>query len=171
MAVGVVDRLQAVHVEIEDADRALFHDRLRQAIEMAKRSSGAVGILNLDMDGLKPINDTYGHRAGDAAIKAAAERMKASVRKTDTVARMGGDEFAIILAGIRGPADADIQSARLRERVRAPFAFEDRPLSLDVSIGAVIYPHDGGDMMDLLDRADERMYALKRARHAEPPRV
>jgi diguanylate cyclase (GGDEF)-like protein len=147
-------------------NRALFHDRLRQSIEMAKRASTAVGVLNVDMDGLKPINDAHGHRAGDAAIKEAAQRMRASARKTDTVARMGGDEFAIILPNIRGPADADTQSTRLRERVRAPFEFEGRALSLDVSIGAVIFPHDGSNMLELLDRADERMYEMKRAKRA-----
>lgn len=147
-------------------NRALFYDRLRQAIQLAQRSSATLGILNLDLDDLKPINDRYGHRAGDAAIREAAERMHRAARRSDTVARVGGDEFAIILPDITSKADADQLGARIVEEMRAPFEFEGRALDLDISVGAAVLPDDGVEMTALIERADQAMYAAKRSRKA-----
>ncbi|MGV2289862.1 sensor domain-containing diguanylate cyclase [Trinickia sp. YCB016] len=159
--------LQATHDALTGLpNRALFYDRLRQAVHVALRGSATLGILNLDMDGLKPINDRYGHRAGDAAICEAARRMSQSARRADTVARVGGDEFAMILHGISGRGDAELQSRRLTENVREPFEFEGQTLDLDVSVGIAILPDDGTDMTALMDQADRAMYEVKRARKA-----
>jgi diguanylate cyclase (GGDEF)-like protein len=159
--------LQATHDALTGLPyRALFYDRLRQAIHVAVRGSGTLGILNLDMDGLKPINDRYGHRAGDAAICEAARRMSKSARRADTVARVGGDEFGMILHGISSRADAELQSRRLTENVREPFEFEGQALDLDVSVGIAILPDDGTEMTALMDQADRAMYQVKRSRKA-----
>jgi diguanylate cyclase (GGDEF)-like protein len=157
--------LQATHDALTGLpNRALFYDRLRQAVHLALRSSSRLGILNIDMDGLKPINDKFGHRAGDAAIRAAAERMHATARRSDTVARVGGDEFGMILQGIHSRADAQAHGERLSREVGAPFEFEGHRLDLGVSVGIAMLPDDGTDMTQLMDHADEAMYAVKRTR-------
>lgn len=157
--------LQATHDALTGLpNRALFYDRLRQSIHQTLRSSGKLGVLNLDMDGLKPINDRFGHRAGDAAIREAAARVKKTSRQADTVARVGGDEFAVILPGIGGRKDAEIQSKRIVDTVGEPFEFEGHALDLGVSVGVAVLPDDGVDMTELIDRADQAMYEVKRAR-------
>jgi diguanylate cyclase len=146
------------------ANRALFYDRLRQSLAYASRHSHQLGILNLDMDGLKPINDQYGHRAGDAAIKELAARIKNISRDSDTVARVGGDEFAIILSRIESRDGAEQQSKRLSESISRPFIFEDKSLPLAASIGLAVFPQDGEQIDTLLEIADVNMYQTKRAR-------
>lgn len=160
--------LQATHDALTGLpNRALFYDRLRQSIDLARRSSGTLGVVNLDMDGLKPINDRYGHRAGDAALREAAQRMASAVRRADTVARVGGDEFAVLLPGIGGRDHAERQSRRLAEAVCGPFAFEGTQLDLGVSVGVALLPEDGTEMTGLIDRADAAMYRMKRERKVE----
>ncbi len=148
-------------------NRALFYDRLRQSVDLAVRSEGGLGVLNLDMDGLKPINDRYGHRAGDAAIRETAARIASNSRRVDTAARVGGDEFAMILPGIDGRSDAEVYSRRIREKVGEPFEFEGQTIELGVSVGVAVLPEDGVEMTRLLDRADQAMYVAKRGKGAE----
>lgn len=145
-------------------NRALFYDRLRQSMHSALRASGRLGILNIDMDGLKPINDGFGHRAGDAALREVATRMQAAVRRSDTVARIGGDEFAVILPNIGTRDDAHAQSTRLARRVGEPFEFDGHALQLGVSVGIAVLPDDGTDMNALIEHADHEMYEAKRMR-------
>lgn len=145
-------------------NRALFYDRLRQSMHTALRANGRLGILNIDMDGLKPINDGHGHRAGDAALREIATRMLGAVRRSDTVARVGGDEFAVILPNVGGRDDVDAQRVRLAQQVGEPFEFEGRPLALGVSVGAALLPDDGTDMNALIEHADQAMYEAKRMR-------
>ncbi|RQR63405.1 GGDEF domain-containing protein [Burkholderia sp. Bp9126] len=145
-------------------NRALFYDRLRQSMHAALRGNARLGILNIDMDGLKPINDVHGHRAGDAALREAATRMMGAVRRSDTVARLGGDEFGVILPNLRTRADAQTQSERLAQTVGAPFEFEGRPLALGVSVGIAMLPDDGTEMNALIEHADQAMYEVKRSR-------
>lgn len=149
------------------ANRSLFFDRLRQCLAHASRHDGRIGVLNLDMDGLKPINDRMGHRAGDAAIREIARRISDASRETDTVARLGGDEFGIILDQISDRSGAERQVRRIAEKIRQPFAFEERDLKLDASIGFAIFPDDAKELEPLIDQADQAMYRVKRARKAE----
>jgi len=145
-------------------NRALFYDRLRQSMHTALRANGRLGILNIDMDGLKPINDGYGHRAGDAALREIATRMAGAVRRSDTVARVGGDEFAVILPNVGNRDAVDAQRARLAQQVSEPFEFDGHPLRLGVSVGIAMLPDDGTDMNTLIEHADQAMYEVKRTR-------
>lgn len=146
------------------ANRALFFDRLRQRIVQAQRNSERFGILNLDMDGLKQINDQFGHRAGDAAIKELAARIKDASRQADTAARIGGDEFGVILFRVDNREGAELASHRFSQRIASPFLFEQRALALNASIGLVVFPDDGTEMDALLEKADQSMYEVKRRR-------
>jgi diguanylate cyclase (GGDEF)-like protein len=156
---------QATHDSLTGlANRALFFDRLRQNLAQAQRNSQRLAILNLDMDGLKPINDQHGHRAGDAALKELASRIKNTSRESDTVARVGGDEFGVILPNIDGYQRASLQSQRLSQHLRSPFQFEGQKFALDASIGFAVFPEDGDALEMLIEKADQSMYEMKRQR-------
>lgn len=146
------------------ANRALFFDRLRQGLVQAKRASQRLAVLFLDMDGLKQINDEHGHRAGDAALKELARRIKEALRQADTAARLGGDEFGIILTQLEHRSGAMLAAQRLVERIERPFLFEHHKLTLAASIGLAFFPDDGEQMDSLLEQADQSMYAEKRLR-------
>lgn len=156
---------QATHDTLTGlANRAMFYDRLRECLARAAREHACCGILNLDMDGLKPINDLLGHRAGDAAIREFAERLKQITRDADTAARLGGDEFGLILSRIESREGALTQAHRISETMRAPFAFEQNDIALDASIGVAVFPEDGEKIETLIDKADQSMYEMKRRR-------
>ena len=146
------------------ANRALFYDRLRQYVTLAQRKSTRLGILNLDMDGLKPINDRLGHRVGDAALCEIANRISRGSRETDTVARIGGDEFGVILADVEDRDGAASIAARISDTIHLPFLFENRTIPLGASIGMAIFPDDGAEVEALIESADQSMYAIKRSR-------
>jgi diguanylate cyclase (GGDEF)-like protein len=146
------------------ANRALFFDRLRHSLPQAERNSERVGVLYLDMDGLKEINDSYGHRAGDAAIKELAVRITHGLRQADTAARLGGDEFGLIITRLTDRSAVMLVIKRLLARINDPFVFEDRLLPLAVSVGLALYPDDGDEIEVLVEKADQSMYADKRSR-------
>jgi diguanylate cyclase (GGDEF)-like protein len=116
------------------------------------------------MDGLKQINDQYGHRAGDAAIKEFASRLKAGSRQSDTIARLGGDEFGIILFQVNTRENAKLCIQRFKEKVEKPFKFDQHELDLCASVGLAIFPEDGNDPDVLVDKADQVMYADKKSK-------
>jgi diguanylate cyclase (GGDEF) domain len=146
------------------ANRALFYDRLRQSLAAARRRACRIGVINVDMDGLKAINDTFGHKAGDAAIMELAERISRASRQSDTVARLGGDEFGIILSEVNGQDSAARHVERVHAEVKQPFRFGDHDLPIDASLGLATFPDDATDMDELLEKADRSMYQVKRAR-------
>ncbi len=147
-------------------NRALFHDRLRTGLTRAARSNHPLALLFLDLDGFKGINDGYGHSAGDELLKQVAVRLTAAVRQVDTVARLAGDEFTIILEQLTtAPQDAEHVAKKVVGAIEAAFEVEGHALNVTVSIGIVIYdPRSEGpvEMSDLLKRADQSMYEVKR---------
>ena len=163
-----IDQLfyQATHDAMTGvANRAMFIDRLRTAIAQSERNKEIAIVLVIDMDGLKYINDTYGHRVGDAAIVEFANRLKLCARHTDTVARLGGDEFGIIVLDLSVDIETMIQ--RIYSTISQPLHFEEQIYPLNGSIGASEYPADSTDINSLLDIADQRMYRVKQQHHIE----
>ncbi|MFW1858398.1 diguanylate cyclase domain-containing protein [Acinetobacter defluvii] len=146
------------------ANRALFLDCLRQGLITAKQNNKKLGVLMIDMDGLKQINDEYGHRLGDTALKEIAERIKKSTRHDDLVARLGGDEFAVILSSVENQALAKTAMNRISETCGLPFVFENIDLKIGASLGLAIFPKDAEGIDQLIECADLNMYEDKRER-------
>jgi len=148
------------------ANRALFMDRLRNEVAQCDRGHQIIGVMMMDMNGLKQVNDTYGHRAGDAVIAEFAHRIQSSARQSDTVARLGGDEFAAILSPVDSSAGIEASLHRFESSIQTPFLFQDNTYQLSASIGVAQCPADSADVHDLLEIADQRMYEVKHEHHA-----
>ncbi len=142
-------------------NRALLNDRLDMAINTAKRRGEKVGILFIDLDRFKNINDSLGHAAGDQILRQTAARLSAAVRTDDTVARLGGDEFVILLPRMRNERSLVEVAIKLREELLLPYILEDMPLHLSPSIGIAVYPDDGDNPNTLIKNADAAMYLAK----------
>jgi diguanylate cyclase (GGDEF)-like protein len=154
---------QALHDPLTGAaNRTLYFDRLSHALDHASRTRRPVCVLFVDLDSFKEINDRHGHKAGDEVLVAVADRLRASVRKGDTVARIGGDEFAVLLEDVSDQAEPARAVAHIRRSLSAPILVDGRSLTVSGSIGAAT----GLDMEpdELVRRADQSMYAAKRAR-------
>lgn len=145
-------------------NRSIFYDRLRQKLAMSMRKNESFGIISLDMDGLKEINDHYGHRMGDAAIKEVALRITKSIREGDTVSRLGGDEFGIVAGAIISREDIKIMIHRIDSEIKKPFEFEGQDIDLRASIGYALFSEDGIELEVLIEKADKSMYEVKRER-------
>jgi diguanylate cyclase (GGDEF)-like protein len=146
------------------ANRRLFYDRLRQGTRHAKRYGSNLGILFLDMDRFKEINDRHGHHVGDAVLTEVAKRIVNSVRESDTVARLGGDEFAVLLENVGGRNDCMAAALKIEEALGMDASFYGLDLELLASIGQALYPDDGQEEDELIRAADRAMY---RAKHGE----
>ncbi|MDZ7656267.1 MAG: sensor domain-containing diguanylate cyclase [Sulfurimicrobium sp.] len=144
-------------------NRALFFDRLGQAITQSKRSQGLFALMFVDLDGFKAVNDTFGHDTGDALLKAVSEHLLECVRESDTVARMGGDEFTIILRAIHGPEGAAHVAEKILATLSAPYHLLGHQCRIGASLGIVLYPQHGKNAEELLSQADNAMYAVKKA--------
>lgn len=142
-------------------NRSLFRDRLVQAMARSKRMQQPIGLMLLDLDRFKAVNDTFGHDMGDELLKAVSERLKTCVREVDTVARMGGDEFTIILEGVTSDQNILVVAKRITESIATPFELQDHHISIGVSIGITIYPQDDHPIDELLKHADTAMYRAK----------
>ena len=143
-------------------NRDVLMDRLGQALERARRGRGGVAVLFCDVDGLKPVNDRFGHDGGDQVLRAVADRLCATVRAEDTVARWGGDEFVVLVEQPPGPGEVGALADRLREATRAPVELGGGSVSIGVSVGAA-YAAGFEEPSALLGRADAAMYERKRA--------
>lgn len=142
-------------------NRTLFRDRLIHAMARSKRLQQPMGLMLLDLDRFKAVNDTMGHDAGDQLLKVVADRLHECVREVDTVARMGGDEFTIILEGFSHEDDLVVVARRITQSLGAPFTIQDQQTSIGVSIGITTYPADDHEIDDLLRHADAAMYRAK----------
>lgn len=142
-------------------NRRLFDDRLGQALNIAERAGSAIAILFIDLDGFKRVNDTLGHRAGDELLLAVAERIRTLTRSADTLARLSGDEFVLMLTDIRHGAEIRV-AEKLCEALSGPFRFDGQDWSVGASIGIARYPQDADCGPELLRRADAAMYEVKR---------
>ena len=170
---GLIQRQQAMeHWAHHDAltglpNRLLLKDRLEQALAQARRDGGLLGVCYVDLDDFKPVNDTFGHAAGDHVLQVTAERIRKELRGTDTVARIGGDEFVILLGGLQDGSDRLACLDRIIEAIRLPIALDDAgdgpSTRVSASIGISFYPRDGRDADDLLHHADQALYQGKLA--------
>jgi len=142
-------------------NRNLFYDRLNQAMARARRDKGAVAVLFLDLDGFKLVNDTFGHDAGDALLREVSKRTSESVREMDTVARMGGDEFTVILSDMRTRPGIERVAKKIIEALSSPFDLDGKICSVSASIGIAIYDGKRETAEQLVKIADEAMYVAK----------
>jgi diguanylate cyclase (GGDEF)-like protein/PAS domain S-box-containing protein len=142
-------------------NRALLADRAGQAILSALHARGRLALLVADLDRFQLVNDSLGHRAGDALLVAVAERLAGTLRRDDTLARLGGDEFVLLSGGLAGPQEAALAAQRLQATLSRPFAIEGRTLGVTASIGIALYPDDGRDFAELLRNANAAAHRAK----------
>ena len=142
-------------------NRALFSDRVEQELAHAKRNNGRFAVFFLDLDSFKPINDTYGHSVGDQVLQQVARRLQDVIRASDTVGRIGGDEFVVLMPELATADAARGLAEKIRQAVRQPLSVDGRELNISCSIGIALYPDDGSDQITLTKHADDAMYRAK----------
>ncbi len=165
-----IDR--AEHLALHDPltglpNRRLFEDRLEKILQRAERNQTLAAVLQVDMDGFKQINDTYGHATGDEVLRITAQRLQGSVRRSDTIARTGGDEFTLILADLTLAQSADMLAQKIQEEMNRPLKIGAMLVRIAGSIGVAIYPDDASTADALCALADAGMYAAKRRSKAQ----
>lgn len=144
-------------------NRNLLHDRMTQALARVRRNNERVAILFVDLDKFKPINDVYGHKIGDEVLVEVAKRLQGAVRTSDTVARIGGDEFAVILEEIHHPTEATKIASKIVAQLSLPIHASDQICQIGASVGVALYPDDGTDLDEVVKAADLAMYRVKHA--------
>ncbi|TFG91336.1 MAG: sensor domain-containing diguanylate cyclase, partial [Syntrophobacterales bacterium] len=142
-------------------NRALFGDRLEIELEKSRRNNKMLAVILCDLDRFKGVNDTLGHGVGDLLLKELGHRLKGCLRKSDTVARMGGDEFFMLLCDIKSEKDADIIADKVLEAIRRPFVLDSNEIHVTASLGVAFYPKDGNDVETIIKNADIAMYEVK----------
>jgi diguanylate cyclase (GGDEF)-like protein len=147
-------------------NRALFHDRLEQGLALVQRHQQRLAVLFLDLDHFKEINDTLGHDMGDVLLRETANRLLSCVRATDTVARMGGDEFTVIITEMNSPESAEQVAQSILNVLLQPFDLNQTRCNVGCSIGIARYPEHGRDSETLLKNADLAMYQAKKKRNS-----
>ncbi|WP_460117339.1 sensor domain-containing protein [Pseudomonas sp. S2_C03] len=148
-------------------NRELLRDRLKASLTQARLDGGRMALLYVDLDRFKEVNDTHGHAVGDMLLQAVANRLKGCVRETDTVARIGGDEFVVLLHSIQAAKDAESVAGKIRLVLAQPLRLDGHSLNIQPSIGAAIFPEHGIEEKQLFRHADEAMYNAKRQHHLD----
>lgn len=143
-------------------NRAFFYDSFTRSLAHAARAGEKLAVMMFDIDGFKSINDTYGHDVGDKVLVSVADRLRSFVRASDFVARHGGDEFTLMVTGIKEEADIQKAADRLLSAFARPFSIDGLSLDIRISIGVASYPRSGSDYDQLLKRADEALFTVKR---------
>lgn len=143
-------------------NRRLLEDRIGHVLQHATRHQHKAAVMYLDLDGFKAINDTHGHAAGDAVLKQVAQRLTGNARKEDTVARVGGDEFVIVMGSLNQLDDTREPAAKLIDAVARPYLVDGLELQLSTSIGIALFPDDANEVHPLIAAADAALYAAKR---------
>jgi diguanylate cyclase (GGDEF)-like protein len=143
------------------ANRTLLHDRLRHSLRRAQNLKQKVAVFLVDIDCFKQINDTLGHADGDVLLATVGQRLLSSVRESDTVARMGGDEFVIVMPEFRSMGDIEYCGEQIIRSASQPVEINGRKISLTLSVGVSVFPDDGRTDEDLLRNADAAMYTVK----------
>jgi diguanylate cyclase (GGDEF)-like protein/PAS domain S-box-containing protein len=144
-------------------NRHMFHERLTQEMKKSDRAGLKLGLLMLDLDRFKEINDSFGHEAGDVLLQGAAQRLLACVRESDAIARLGGDEFIIIVSALDSPVNLERIAQSILQNLVEPFQLQDDLVYVSASLGITVYPEDGASTAALLKNADQAMYAAKQA--------
>jgi diguanylate cyclase (GGDEF)-like protein len=161
-------REEATHDSLTGlANRRLFYDRLHQAVRHVRRYGGKVGILYVDLDRFKDINDRLGHHVGDAVLTEVAKRLTSSIRDSDSVARLGGDEFVVLLEGVQGREDCIATAHQIEQALNSDTNFYGLDVKIAASIGQALYPDDGADEDALIRAADSAMYRIKSGSESE----
>ncbi|MBL8991785.1 MAG: GGDEF domain-containing protein, partial [Spirochaetia bacterium] len=142
-------------------NRALVYDRIHLALTHSRNAGRFVSFLFLDLDGFKHVNDTLGHDAGDKLLQQTAERLKSVVRDEDTVGRMAGDEFVMILHNVAGEEETVRVAEKIIQQFQKPFVLNGTEIKKTVSVGIALFPRDGSDMESVMKCADEAMYLAK----------
>jgi diguanylate cyclase (GGDEF)-like protein/PAS domain S-box-containing protein len=156
-----IHRLAHYDVLTDLPNRRLLMDRLDRAVALAARHRRQVAVLMLDLDGFKPVNDTYGHDVGDDLLKEVARRLESSVRRADTIARLGGDEFVLVLSEIGSVEDAETVAGKVISVINEPVDLAGTAIHVGASIGIAIFPEDGESPPTLMKAADQAMYRAK----------
>ncbi len=159
-----VQRERATHDSLTNLpNRVLLIDRIAQAIHDVQRNKQVSAGIFLDLDNFKTINDTYGHGVGDNVLIEVSQRLSASIRAVDTVARLSGDEFFILARDIKSEEHAKVFANKLLTQIKNPYFFEGKQLStpLSASIGICVFPYEDATPLDVIDKADRAMYQVK----------
>jgi diguanylate cyclase (GGDEF)-like protein/PAS domain S-box-containing protein len=149
-------------------NRLLLNDRLYVALAQAHRNKNKLAILTLDLDRFKTVNDSHGHHVGDELLKAVGQRLTGIIRSGDTIARMGGDEFLLVMSELHQSDSVSSIISKIVEAFKVPFIIEGHRLNISASIGIAIYPDDGLDMEALMRKSDSAMYDIKRHGPSQP---
>jgi diguanylate cyclase (GGDEF)-like protein len=144
------------------ANRGLFHDRLKQALARASRTDKRLAVVFVDLDNFKAVNDNFGHKTGDDVLRAIGDSLRGAVRQTDTVARVGGDEFTVLIEPLNDSADADAIAHKVLNAVHVPIKLPGKSVQLTASIGVVLFPDHVRNADSLVESADRAMFLAKK---------
>jgi diguanylate cyclase (GGDEF)-like protein len=143
-------------------NRVLFSDRIQQSFAAAKRDNKRFAVMFIDLDSFKPVNDDYGHGMGDLLLKEVADRIRTTVRESDTVARIGGDEFLVLLREVKEDQETTFVAEKVRIAISQPFLIAGQSFRISSSIGIAIFPEHGDNEIELCRNADIAMYQSKK---------